>query len=177
MGVDISSIQGAVDFTKFAALGLSFVICRCYVGNDALDVNYACNIACAKAEGLSVMAYHYVYPLPTSAYHAYRDPVSQAQLHYASAGGVRAACDLEFPSPDKWAYWGVSASFIHDWTLAYLDAYEALDKRPMVFYTYPSFAVAVGLDAPFASRPLWIASYTAQPTIPAPWNVVRHMAR
>lgn len=148
------------------------MICRCYVGNDYKDAHYDTNIANAQTNGISTLAYHFPYPLPTSAQHANRDPISQANLHFAAANGVRACCDLEWPEQANWTSWGIDAAFINQWTEAYLTEYERLDGgRPMIVYTYPFFAKAVGLSSAVGSRPLWIASYTSgAPTIPAPWQ-------
>src|SRR5579863_6535656 len=93
-GLDISTIQGNVDFAACVAAGYQFVIFRCGVGNGGKDKLYDTNISKAKAAGLKVMAYNFVYPLPSLASQPLRDPVKQAQLHVGWANGELAACDL-----------------------------------------------------------------------------------
>lgn len=174
-GIDISTIQGTVDFQAVAATGVQFVICRCGVGNGGKDANYDKNVAAATAAGLKVAAYHFVYPLPNVASQPLRDPVKQAQLHAGWAGSTATVpvvcCDLEWPVPQDWAKWGCSASQIVQWVTTYLQAYEqATGVRPVV-YTYPYFAEAISLPQSFAATyQLWIASYTANPAIPKPWT-------
>lgn len=168
-GIDISTIQGAVNFAAVAATGVQFIICRCGVGNDGIDGNYAKNIAAAKAAGLKTACYHFIYPLPADPTKPLRDPVAQAQYHFKASLGEIACCDLEWPEPKDWAKWGVTAEFINKWALAYLSEYERLSGRKMVVYTYNDFAKNVKLDLKFAEYPLWIASYTNPPTVPPPW--------
>jgi lysozyme len=174
-GIDISTIQGTVDFVACAAAGIQFVICRCGVGNGGKDANYDKNVTAAIAAGLKVAAYHFIYPLPTTASQPLRDPVKQAQLHAGWAGSTSTVpvvcCDLEWPAPTDWAKWGCSAAQIVDWTQTYLQAYQAATGITPVVYTYPYFAKAIQLPASFAQQyQLWIASYEPTPAIPAPWN-------
>ncbi len=170
-GVDISIIQGNVDFQALAASGVQFVICRCGVGNSSKDKLYDTNIAKAKAAGLKVMAYNFVYPLPPLLSQPLRDPKKQAALHVQWANGELAACDLEWPTPDQWAKWGCSAEQIVQWTIDYLEEYERLSGIRPIVYTYPNFAQNIKLPASFGQKyQLWIASYTPTPHVPAPWT-------
>jgi|SRR5271166_2667798 len=170
-GVDVSEIQrNNINWQQVANLDIKFGIAKCYQGNDGRDPCYSTNIAGMKAAGILPLAYHFVYPLNTDPVHPHRDPVSQAQLHFAAAEGVRACCDLEWPTENDWNAWGINAEFINQWCLAYLAEYSRLDGRPMIIYTYPDFAKVVKLSAEYAQYPLWIASYEATPEVPAPWT-------
>jgi len=170
-GIDISTIQGSVDFASLINIGISFVICRCGVGNGGKDPLYDQNISRAKAAGLKVMCYHFIYPLPPLASQPLRDPVKQAQLHASWANGELACCDLEWPATQDWSKWGCTAEQIVSWTITYLEAYEAATGIRPVVYTYPYFANALNLPPEFGQKyKLWIASYTNPPTVPAPWT-------
>lgn len=173
-GYDISSIQGSnIDFNAMVTDGISFIIHRCYVGNGYKDPMYDGNIAKAKAAGLKVACYHFVYPLPTIPSQPTRDPKVQAKMHAASAGDVPVVfCDLEWPSQQDWATkWNCTAAQIVQWTIDYLEEYENLTGIRPIVYTYPSFASAIKLPADFAQKyKLWIASYTTAPVSVAPWG-------
>lgn len=171
-GIDISTIQGNVDFNAVAATGVKFVICRCGVGNNGVDNLYKQNIANAKVAGLKVMAYHFVFPLPPSPSQPLRDPKAQAKMHADAAAGELAACDLEWPEQPDWAKWGCSAQQITQWVADYLEAYEELTGIRPLIYTYPNFAKSLNLPAWFAQKyKLWIASYqSGAPFIPQPWT-------
>lgn len=171
-GIDISVIQGNIDWPSVVAAGYQFVICRCGVGNGGKDSMYDKNVAGARAAGLKVAAYHFVYPLPPLASQPTRDPKVQAQMHVKDAGDVPViCCDLEWPEQQNWAHWGCTAPQIVQWTIDYLQEYERLSGIRPVVYTYPSFAHGIQLPADFGQTyTLWIASYTASPAIPAPWT-------
>jgi lysozyme len=171
-GVDISNLQGDVDFNALAATGVQFIVARCGIGNDGIDSDYNANIAGARAAGLQVLAYHFCYPLPTIPGKENRSPQAQAQAHFNAAQGVQACCDLEWPTSDQWGQWGCTAASISQWTLEYLQTYSQLSGTPMIIYTYPYYAESLNLAAQpqFAQYPLWIASYEDSPDIPAPWN-------
>jgi len=169
-GIDVSSVQGIINWDAVASTGVEFAIIKCYQGNSGLDPFYNINISGATNAGLKTMCYQFVYPLPTNSADPNRDPVDQANLHFNASNGQIAVCDLEWPVKADWARWGVNATFINDWTLQYLEAYSNLAGRLMLVYTYPNYAQNVGLTSDFATYPLWIASYETVPTIPPPWQ-------
>ena len=170
-GYDISVIQGVLDFGAISASGVSFVICRCGVGNSNIDTNYAKNIVAGSAAGLKMACYNFAYPLPTIPSQPMRDPKAQAQYHSKSAGNVDVHClDLEWPYPQNWAQWQCNAQQIQDWTFSYLEEYEQLTGKVCALYSYPSFLQAIKFSSEITKYPLWIASYTSTPVIPAPWS-------
>jgi lysozyme len=175
LGYDLSSVQGNLSVATFqtmASQGISFIIAKCYTGNNTngVDPTYYSNITNAQAAGLQVAAYHFIYPLPNNGT-ANRDPVSQANLHFQAAGNILAFCDAEWPATQDWASWGCTAAQINQWVLTYLQTYSQLSGRPMPIYTYPYWAQSVGFSSQFSQYPLWIASYGGTtPTIPAPWS-------
>lgn len=169
-GVDISVVQGNVDFQWLVNQGIQFVIVRCGVGNDGADVRYSQNIAGAKAAGLKVMAYHFVYPLPPAPGKTGRAPAEQAKMHFDAAKGELACVDIEWPEYNHWSKWGCTPAQINQWLIDYLKEYERLSGQRMPVYTYPSYADLVKFSSELAQYPLWIASYTSKPRIPKPWT-------
>lgn len=175
-GIDISAVQGSnVDFTWLKNNGQSFVINRCYVGNEGRDGLYPSNMQRGKDAGLYMAAYNFIYPLPNdnNPQHKGRDPLEQAQIHFDAVGGLteQVAVDAEWPQPGPdWQKWGVSAFFINDWVLKYLERYTQLSGRKPLVYTYPFFAKAVNFSPDITQYPLWIASYTNSPVIPNPFT-------
>lgn len=170
-GIDVSSIQGTIDWQAVAATGIEFCIIRCYVGNNGIDSMYATNVAGAKAAGINVMAYNFIFPLPTEHIGDKRDPKTQAQLHFNATNGELAAVDCEWPVQADFGKWGCSSAQINQWMMAYFQEYTRLDngRKPLI-YTYPNWAQTINLDPSFAQYPLWIASYENTPTIPAPFT-------
>lgn len=173
-GIDISSVQGTLDFSQIASAGYKFIVAKCGSGNDGIDPFYTSNISNATKAGLLTGCYHFVYPLPSETSQPLRDPIKQAQYHFnASNGASLVFCDLEWPEQQDWVKWGVTATSIKQWTLAYLQAYTNLNNgiKPLI-YTYPYYAQALNLGASpeFLAYDLWIASYEPQPASISPWN-------
>lgn len=169
-GCDISDAQGKVNFSWLAQNDYKFVISECGIGNDGFSHYYQSNIAATKANGMKAACYHFLYPLPDNIAHPNRNPVDQANLHFAASNGELALADIEYPAPQDWNKWGCSASQINDWLCAYLERYEVLSGQFLPVYTYPWFAKAVSFNSEVGNHPLWIASYSTSPTIPSPWQ-------
>jgi lysozyme len=53
-GVDVSKWQGAVDFGKVKAAGMTYVFVKATEGITGVDPDYARNVAAARAAGLVV---------------------------------------------------------------------------------------------------------------------------
>lgn len=169
-GIDVSVLQGQVDFEAEFKRGTQFCIARCGVGNNGKDSMYQHNIQGAQAAGMQVGAYHFLFPLPTESTPS-RDPRKQAAQHFQWAGPLSVvAADLEYPVQADWAHWNCSAQQIQDWTLAYLEEYQTLSGIRPLIYTYPNYAQCLKLTEDFAAYRLWIASYEPTPSIPYPWN-------
>jgi GH25 family lysozyme M1 (1,4-beta-N-acetylmuramidase) len=89
-GIDVSQAQGTIsdqDWQAVANSGVRFVYLRAGVGNDAPDTNFAANLAGARAAGLLVGAYNFVYPLPTDPAHPGRDRRRRRSSISAPAAG------------------------------------------------------------------------------------------
>lgn len=171
-GCDISEVQQVVDFNWLVQQGIQFVIVKCFEGNKGKDPNYEKNVAGARAAGLKVAAYHFLYPLPTDAAHPDRAPKVQAKLHHDTIGDdIPFVCaDLEWPEPKDFSKWGVTSDSIKQWTLEYLAEYERLSGKRMVLYTYFFYGDYIKLSSEFAKYPLWIANFEHPPKMPYPWT-------
>lgn len=170
-GIDVSSVQGHVDWQAVAASGIQFAFVKCFTGNDGVDPFYDTNVTNALAAGLYVGSYFFVYPLPDAPGHVNRDPVGQAQLHFSHCKTPIFAADLEWPAPGPdWAKWGIDGSFLNDWCLKYLETFTSLAGSQPLVYTYPYWAAAVQFRQDFAQYKLWVASYEPEPAVIQPWG-------
>jgi GH25 family lysozyme M1 (1,4-beta-N-acetylmuramidase) len=184
---DVSAAQGVVDWRGVKASGVSAVYIECTMGNEPGKDNplFDLTVTAALAAGLIVGAYHFAYPLPTSdTRHFGRDPLDQAQRFHAKCNGVGGtghlppALDLEWPSPDVWAKWGVTGGSILDWGLAFLEECERLWGRTPVLYTYPWWWGSVGgySRVAYARYPLWLADYANHSqNVPAQGEIPRRV--
>lgn len=170
-GIDVSGIQGIVDWQAVANAGYEFAICKNGNGNDGCDSTYGRNITGAKNAGLKVGCYNVIYPLQTDPTHPNRDPVGQATMHFNNSNGIVGMADLEFPAPADWNKWNINAAFINEWTQEYLAYYAQLSGQTPFLYSYPYFFNAVNFTSAITLFPLWIASYTNVPVIPHPYQL------
>jgi lysozyme len=170
-GIDVSAVQGAIDWDKVAGAGFRFVFVKLSEGDNGLDPRRLEHLTGARAAGLQTGGYHVA--------HVGGDPIKQAQLLWDAMGDelpVRAALDLEL------APRGTRREEIIAWALRFVDDAERAFGRAPALYTYPSFAASLEpIPSELARCPLWMASYASTtrpwapppgvgPKIPPPWT-------
>jgi GH25 family lysozyme M1 (1,4-beta-N-acetylmuramidase) len=169
-GIDVSSIQGVIDWDRVAAAGIRFAYIRTVIGLDTRDAMRAINAARARKAGIEIGLYGVCYPRHGRAQDAEKQGAQLAADHKASGATLRPMIDFE-------SLKDVPDATPIEWSNA-LTAYIAglgADGLDPILYTYPSFWRSLG-DVFSASRwahyPLWIAHYTkaAQPDVPPPWS-------
>ena len=127
-GIDVSSIQGVIDWPRVKAAGISFAYVRALLGRDDQDRRLTQNCAGALAEGIEVGVYGVLYPRHGRAQDADEQARQLAALHRTHKCTLRPMIDFETvkteATPQEW--------------LAALDAYcDALDIAglPAILYT------------------------------------------
>lgn len=172
-GIDVSSNQGAVDWTAVSQANVSFAYARASLGAHSVDSQFAGNWARLRSSGLLRGAYHFFWPLASAADQANHFIQTVNEL---LPGDLPPMVDLEptssNPNRDVWP--NIPAADRLPLILGWLTAVEqAFGLKPFV-YTYKSFIEnLLGADLQqLSSYPLWIAQYTSkpQPNIPAAWN-------
>jgi len=164
-GIDVSSYQGAVDWGAVSNAGYSFGFAKATEGTGYTDATFASNWGNMKAAGIIPGAYHYGHPGS--------DAVTQAQ-HFVNAvraapgglsGGLQLALDLETTD-------GLSPSRVLAWTKTFLNEVQYLTGKPAILYTgFYFWRDSAGNSPSNFNCPLWIASYSASPTIPSAWSI------
>ena len=125
-GLDLHAGYGVIDFDKVAASGVRFAWAKCTEGNQGggkfVDPQFKRNVAECKRVGIAVGAYHFAFPLPEDGKNKFRSPKEQAEIAFRNSGGLGSqpgdlspALDLEWPPPNEWKKWGVTAKDIADW--------------------------------------------------------------
>lgn len=157
--LDVSNLQGLIDFEKVKAAGVDGVFVKVSEGADWADPKCLTNVKAARAAGLKVGGYHFLRPKPgrTGGAEAkwFAERLRAAGL---GKGDLRPALDVEVTTlgpADTMAYVGQAVA-----------ALRALGHDPII-YTFPAFARwsrTFGCD-------LWIAHFDVKaPTIPEPWK-------
>jgi lysozyme len=164
-GIDVSTYQGAVDWTKVKAAGIEFAFARISDGTANPDNQFTANWKGMKAAGIVRGAYQY--------WEAGVDPTAQANLVASSlqaAGGLEAG-DLPVVMDIETAD-GASAATIAANMKTWLAAVKASTGLMPIIYTsegtYPITATT------FDTYSLWVANYvtssTACPVMPVGWT-------
>jgi len=154
-GVDVSAIQGRVDWDALRSAGAEFAWMRGVVGNEYRDARVRENIAEAKRAGVFPGVYCFAFPLPKLTPEAQVDYwvgkfEADGDLPGRAYGELPPALDLEWPPPeekdkvsgrliDTWAKWGVTGASILRWgAKALIRMHQHWGCWPAL-YTYPYF--------------------------------------
>lgn len=161
-GVDLSVHNGAVDFAKVKSAGYTFAIIREGFGDEVSypsqkDARFEQNYKNAKAAGMNVGAYHYLYATTVSG--AKREAQGLVKNLSGKAFDMPIALDIEERSQ-----YNLSRETVEGITKAFLDVCEAAGYYCML-YSYESFLTAK-FSAAFRSRyDIWCANISRTPTI------------
>ncbi len=171
-GIDVSSNNGAVDWTALANAGdVTFAIIKATERVTYNDSRFATNWSGAAAAGLVRGAYHFARP-------SNNDPTPEAD-HFlakvAAAGGLQGGDLLAFDVEDT----NVAASLnLLSWALEWLQYVESQVGFKPFFYSGNWYMKPHGLvgDDDLAGYPLWLSSYNRTfgkvPGAPPNWSAV-----
>lgn len=161
-GADLSVHNGAVDMAKVKSAGYSFVFLREGYGDEISypgqrDSRFESNYKNAKAAGLHVGAYHYLYA--TTVEGAKREAQGFLKNLSGKSFDMPIALDIEERSQ-----YNLSNGTVEAITKAFLDVCEAAGYYA-VLYSYESFLTAK-FSAAFRSRyDIWCANVSRTPAI------------
>jgi lysozyme len=161
-GVDVSSYQGTVSWSKVKGAGTDFAFARISDGLNSVDSKFAQNWPAMKAAGIVRGSYQYFRPG--------QDAGLQAQLvidKLAAAGGLQPG-DLP-PVLDLETADGLASSVVVAKAKAWLAKIEAATKVKPIVYTAAFMSNVIGTS--FGGYTLWVANYgTTCPTMPSGWT-------
>jgi len=160
-----SIYQGDIDWPAVAASGLRFVSIRATEGATYKDPNFAFNWKGAHAAGMFRTAYHFAHPnLPAAAQaDFFVDTVAAAGGFAAGTNTTQFMLDLEDAN-------GLAPPAVWAWVQAFIAQIKARTGRSGIIYVgYYFWRDSVGNPASNLDAPLWIASYTAAPSVPSAW--------
>ena len=163
-GIDVSHYQGTVNWTSVKNSGRTFGFAKATEGTTYTDPNFAANWKNMKAAGVIPGAYHFGHPGT--------DAVAQAKYFVNTvkaaqgglSGGLQLVLDIETTD-------GQSAAAVKTWIQTFVTEIQTLTGKPAIIYTgFYFWRDSAGNSTNNYNCPLWIASYTASPTIPAAWT-------
>lgn len=165
--IDVSAVQGAVDYSRVAAAGIRAVVAKCSEGMGGADPRYQANVRGARAAGLEVGAYHFCKASLSPGMQNLRDDaVGEMQRFHALANFD--AGPLNFPPVlDFEIFDGQTPVMAAEWLRIAIMECEGLWGRAPVIYTGAPMAAALALVPDLTRCPLWIAAYPQSQTGPA----------
>ncbi|MGH7295985.1 MAG: glycoside hydrolase family 25 protein, partial [Polyangiaceae bacterium] len=161
-GVDVSTYQGAVTWSKVKAAGIEFAFARISDGTANPDDQFTANWKGMKSAGVVRGAYQF--------WRASVDPTAQADLVASSlkaAGGFEAG-DLPIVMDIETAD-GASAATISAHMKTWLDAVKAsTGKTPLIYTSEGTYPLT---STTYDTYDLWVANYTTGcPIMPVGWT-------
>ncbi len=158
-GIDVSKWQGDIDWQAVRAAGTQFAFVKATEGGDHADERFPQNYAAAKAAGIPVGAYHFVY---------WCRPAHEQALWFkqhipADPDALPPVLDVEWNGHSKTCPKKVSREAAIEKMQIMLTELEAhTGKRPII-YTDITFHQDVLADGSFDGYPFWVRTVAAEP--------------
>ena len=161
-GADLSQHNGKVDFAKVKAAGHNFVLIREGFGNEVAyprqkDTFYETNYKAAKAAGLHVGVYHYLYATTASA------AKTEAQGFINNLKGKSFDMPIALDIEERSQY-NLANSTVEAIVKAFMDVCEAAGYYCLL-YSYEAF-LSAKMSASFRNKyDVWCANISRTPNI------------
>jgi GH25 family lysozyme M1 (1,4-beta-N-acetylmuramidase) len=165
-GIDVSNVNGLVDWPRIAREGISFAYIKATEGVTFDDKRYELNRKGAAKAGIAAGAYHFARP-------GNNTPEDEA-AHFLSRatprlGELVPALDLEHNAKyprDR----AVPVPKRIQWVRRWLQLVEKeIGMRPVV-YLNPDYGNNALRGGDFSAFPLWLAHYAPKPAVPGAWK-------
>lgn len=148
-GIDISKHNGVIDFAKVKAANTSVVIIKATEGGSYLDPMLETNYKNAKAAGMKIGFYHYLYELS--------DAKRQANWFWENIKNKKfdiiPVLDAERTEKKQF-----TKTEYTNFCLEFLEEFERLSGIKCIFYSYTSF-INNKIDNRLKPYKLWVAHY------------------
>ena len=163
-GIDVSSHNGSIDFSRVAANGISFVYAKASEGTQFRDPKFSYNITAAHKAGLIVGAYHF--------FRKDKPGKEQARNFIDAVRNVHLDMPLVIDVED----WGNSSFSNHDEVIRNLSdmikALQADDYRLMIYTNKDGYRKY--LHEHFPDLPLWLCAFTHPKKLQKSYSYVIH---
>lgn len=172
LGIDVSSWQGNVNWTRHWAEGKRFAYVKATEGTGYKNPYFSSQYTGSYKAGMIRGAYHFALPSRSSG-------KTQAAYFARSGGGWSAdgrtlpgVLDIEY-NPYGSTCYGLSKTAMVAWVKSFVTEYKRLTTRDAVIYTTTDWWTrCTGNTKAFSlTNPLWLARYGTSPgTLPGAWT-------
>jgi len=171
-GIDVSSLQGVVDWEAVVSWGVSFAYVKATEGTSYQNPSFAQQYDGAMDAGLIRGAYHLALPD--------QSPGAQQADYFVDHGGDWAADDHTLPGVVDLeadglgdACYGLAPADLVAWLHDFADEYKVRTNRDVIVYTTADWwnSCTAGSSEFSLTNPLWVAHYGTTPlALPADWS-------
>jgi lysozyme len=164
-GIDVSTYQGVITWSRVKEAGVAFAFARISDGTTVSDTQFASNWKAMKVAGVLRGPYQY--------FRASEDPVAQAGLVGKSLNGAGGLLPGDLPVVmDIETADGQSNATVQAEMAVWLEAVARATGRAPIIYTNPATSSVIG--SRFANYALWVANWgQICPTMPSGWSTWR----
>lgn len=182
-GIDVASFQhpnGApINWTQVAQAQYKFAFIKATEGSYYVNPYYASDASGAKSAGL--FAAPYAFAIPNYSGGALQADYALDHSNYAADGKtLPLILDIEYDPYDQPVSqggdgtnecYGLTPTQLFEWIRAFVtEASRRTGQAPVIYTTADWWNTCTGDSNAFITNPLWIASYTSTPVLPAAWN-------
>lgn len=157
-GIDVSVWQGDIDWQKVKDDGISFAVLR-EGYRQAIDKKFLQNVAGAKAQGLVVMVYHFIYTDGATPEQNARSMVQNMKQAGLDVANTIAFADLEY---DTWKKNGETCTRAKctEYTERFLNECKRLGCKRLGIYLNIDYYRNYYSEDIKKAYPLWLADYS-----------------
>jgi lysozyme len=162
-GLDVSNLQGSIDWRKVKDAGYRFVFVKAGEG-DWLDPKFLDNVIEARKAGLKIGAYQFL--RPKAGRHGNEEAqyfIDALRTAALGKGDLRPVLDVEATALDR--------AGTHAYVKTFVNAMHAHGFKPMIYTAKWFWEPHVSTSEDFG-LPLWVAGYVpeSQLVLPKPWK-------
>jgi lysozyme len=169
-GIDVSDVQGFINWEKVKAAGIKYVFCKSSQGTSFVAKSFKRNWSAIKSAGFVRGAYHFC--------RTENDPAAEAKHFVTTVGALEPEDMLVLDIEDEHSV--LAPEQFINWTLTFLTTVEELTGViPIVYTGGPYFDKHGGKPSEANVKallryPLWLAAYTKTPDkyVPYVWKSV-----
>ena len=148
-GIDVSSWQGNIDFSRVRNAGIEIVYIKSSEGTNYIDPYFERNYQNAKSNGLKVGFYHYVNARNTE------QARNEANFFARVISGKQPDCKLAM---DFESFGNLSTSEINEISKVFLETLQNATNKEVLIYSN-SYSARTIFSSELAIYPLWVANY------------------